>query len=59
MPIIKTTFSEVSVGSYFTLRKGLLWCKVSQTKAKDVWSGRIVTISPEVVCSVRIGMCYK
>lgn len=54
MPIIKTTFSEVSVGSYFTLRKGLLWCKVSRTTARDVWSGRIVTISPEVVCLVRI-----
>lgn len=54
MPIIKVAFSDVEIGSYFTLRKGLLWRKISQTEAKDVWSGRIVTVSPEVVCSIRI-----
>ena len=45
-------FSKVPIGAYFTMNKGLLWRKVSDTEAVDVWSGRIVKIIAEVLCNV-------
>lgn len=45
-------FKDIQIGSYFTMRFGLLWCKISDTKAKDVWSGRIMTIDSEKICHV-------
>lgn len=52
MPIIKTTFSEVDIGSYFTMRRGLLWRKVSPTEAIDVWSHRIIQVKSDVLCRI-------
>ena len=45
-------FKDIQICSYFTMRFGLLWCKLSDTKAKDFWSGRIVTIDSETICHV-------
>ena len=53
MPIIKTTFSEVGIGSYFMMRRGLLWRKTTSTQAVDVWSNRVVQINPDVICHIR------
>lgn len=44
-------FSKVPIGTYFTMNKGLLWRKVSNTEAVDVWSGRKVKIIAEVMCN--------
>lgn len=44
-------FSEVSIGTYFSMNKGLLWRKVSDTEAIDVWSGRRVKIIADVICN--------
>ena len=49
---IKTTFSEVSISSYFTMRRGLLWRKITSTQAVDVWSNRVVQINPDVICHI-------
>lgn len=53
MPKMQVIFSRVGIGEYFVLPKGLLWRKISPTQAIDVWSGRIVTINPEVTCSMQ------
>ena len=45
-------FKDIQIGSYFSMRFGLLWCKISNTEAKDVWSGRIVTIDSETICHI-------
>ena len=45
-------FSGVPIGAYFTMSKGLLWCKVNKTEARDVWSNRIISVKPNVHCNV-------
>lgn len=43
-------FIDIPIGENFTMKWGLLWRKVGETKAVDVWSNRLVQISPEVNC---------
>lgn len=45
-------FSEVPIGTYFSMNRGLLWRKVSDTEAIDVWSGRRVKIIADVKCNI-------
>lgn len=45
-------FSEVPIGTYFSMNRGLLWRKVSDTEAIDVWSGRRVKINADVKCNI-------
>lgn len=45
-------FSKIPIGVYFTMKKGLLFRKVSITEAVDVWSGRKIVIKPETECNV-------
>ena len=46
-------FVDVTIGAYFTMNKGLLWRKVSDTEAVDVWSGRVISIKPSIICHVQ------
>ena len=46
------TFSAVPVGEYFTMSKGLLWRKLNNAEAADVWSGRIIRVKPTTKCNV-------
>ena len=46
-------FEEIAIGTYFTTSKGLLWRKVSETEAIDIWSGRRVKIIADVVCNIQ------
>lgn len=48
-------FSEVPVGVCFTMSKGLLWRKLSETEAVDVWSGRLITVKPNIRCDLLKG----
>lgn len=45
-------FSKIPIGVYFSMKKGLLFRKVSITEAVDVWSGRRLMIKPETECNV-------
>lgn len=46
------TFSAVPVGEYFTMPKGLLWRKLNNAEAVNVWSGRIIRVKPTTKCNV-------
>lgn len=46
-------FSEIPIGAYFTMKRGLLWRKTTSTQAVDVWSNRIVQIKPNVICQIQ------
>lgn len=45
-------FKDIKIGNYFTMSFGLLWCKISDTEARDAWSGHVVTIDSETSCHV-------
>lgn len=45
-------FSKIPIGAYFTMKRGLLWRKVSSTEAVDVWSGRIIQVKSDVPCRI-------
>lgn len=45
-------FKDIKIGSYFMMSFGLLWCKISDTEARDAWSGRLVAIDSETICHV-------
>ena len=49
---VKMKFIDVSIGAYFTMAKGLLWRKLNNAEAVDVWSGRIIRVKPTTKCNV-------
>lgn len=46
-------FSEIPIGAYFTMKRGLLWRKTTSTQAIDVWSHRVVQVKPDVICHIQ------
>ena len=42
------TFSELKKGEYFTMKKGLIWVKIDENHARDVWGGRVFLITQNV-----------
>lgn len=45
-------FADVTIGAYFIMNKGLLWRKLNNAEAADVWSGRIIRVKPTTKCNV-------
>lgn len=52
-PIDTHKFRDIPIGSYFTMKFGLLWRKVSDMHAADVWSGRVIYVDSEVACRIQ------
>lgn len=51
------TFSELKKGEYFTMKKGLIWVKIDENYARDVWSGRIFLITKNVEVTKQFDKC--
>lgn len=45
-------FLDVTIDTYFTMSKGLLWRKINNEEAVDIWSGRIIRVKPETKCNI-------